>query len=193
MSQHLCIARTPRGKAAFVVAGFDRRVGEFFLRTYRGEEPTHDAMRHSSSGYHDLGDLAEALKLERLSTPDTLLAELARDEACNAGNRVVRHDFGRIPHVLLADPGSSQREHALFRAKRPFEHPTLRLAAGERVALVVTDDGKRPTPGEFADGQPFVIGDSAVTSDDFELLHLGPCDRPFCDAAFGLEELFAVA
>ena len=193
MSQHLSIARTPRGKAAFVVAGFDRRLGEFFLRTYRADEPSHDAMRHSSSGYQDLGCLAEVLTLQRITTPDTLLDELARDAACNAGNRVVRHDFGRIPHVLLADPGSSHRAHALFRAKRPFEHPTLRLAAGERVALIVTDDNKRPTPGEFAAGQSFDIGDTAVTSEDFDLLHLGPCSQSFCDAAFGLEALSVAA
>ena len=146
MSQHLCIARTPRGKAAFVVAGFDRRVGEFFLRTYRGEEPTHDAMRHSSSGYHDLGDLAEALKLERLSTPDTLLAELARDEACNAGNRVVRHDFGRIDEVF---PSASYQYVLYGMGFRPEPQPLsdAQLQAAQACFAEAARQARRFVPG----------------------------------------------
>ncbi len=193
MSQHLSIARTARGKPAFVVAGFDRRLAEFFLRAYRGEEPAHDAMHHSSSGYYDLGFLVEALKLMGLTTPDSLLEELASDEACNAGNRVVRHDFGRIPRVLLADPGSSPCEHAVFRAKRPIDGHALHLAAGERLALMLPDVDKPPTPDEFASGQPFGIGEMALKSDDFELLHVGPCDQRFCALAFGPEQHAAAA
>jgi len=189
MSQHLSIARTSRGKPAYVVAGWDRPLSEFFIRAFRGSEPNVNKMRHMSSGYSDLDSLEAALHYLQLTVPSSFMRELHIDARCNAGNRIVRHDFSLVPRVLYAEPDSSGRMHALFRARRPITHSTLVLQQHERM-VVVQDVGAPPLLTEdFRSGRPFGLGGLIVTNEDLELVLSGPCDERFCTEAFGRQAL----
>lgn len=182
MSQHHSAARTSRGKPAFVVAGWDRRLSELFVRAYHGASANVDKMHHASDGYSSIDDVHAVLHFLRLTVPQSFAQELVQDLACNAGNRIVSHDFNRGPRVLIADPDSSLRTHVLMRAKRAFIHPALTIARHERLAYTI-DDGR----------DPFGMGGLTLTPEDFELLLEGPCDQKFCQAAFGQEEQRAAA
>ncbi len=192
MSQHLSIARTSRGKPAYVVGGWDRPLSEFFIRAFHGSEPNVNKMRHMSSGYSDLDALQAALHYLQLTVPSSFFRELATDARYNAGNRIVRHDFSLVPRVLYAEPDSSGRIHALFRARHAITHSTLTLQRHER--LVVVQEGAKPLClEEFRRGRPFGLGGLIATHEDFELLLSGSCDERFCAEAFGHQEQPAAA
>ncbi len=193
MSQHLSIARTSRGRPAYVVAGWDRPLSEFFIRAFHGSEPNVNKMRHMSSGYSDLDSLEAALHYLQLTVPSSFMLELYVDARCGAGNRIVRHDFSLVPRVLYAEPDSSDRMHALFRARRPISHSMLSLQQHERMVVVQDKDQPPLLIETFRSGRPFGLGGLIVTNDDFELILSGPCDERFCAEAFGRQVLPAAA
>ena len=106
MSRHLAKS-TLDGRPVDVIAGFDRRLQQFFLDVVDEEPKDEDehvlyaSLNEPWLDWTDVQALAARLHELGLQVPGTLLSELSADAASNAGNRIVRHRDHGLPAVLL--------------------------------------------------------------------------------------------
>jgi hypothetical protein len=102
MSRHFSPARTARNKAACVIAGYDRRLGEFFLQVFCGTKPLIHKMNFSHQGFRTAQHLCDALFAQGISVVESLVQELRNDGANNVGNRIVEHSFDAPLKVIAS-------------------------------------------------------------------------------------------
>jgi len=105
VSRHLAKA-TLDGHSVEVIAGFDRRLRQFFLDVMDEAVDSEERIVYTSLhepwlDWTDLQTLALRVGQLRLELPPTLLPEVRTDAANSAGNRIVRQQAGQEPCSLL--------------------------------------------------------------------------------------------
>lgn len=109
MSRHHVHAECA-GRPVVVVAGYDRPTKELFLQVLADDGDTRAEEVVVYSSLHDpqrdwraFETLNEVVTELGLKLPPGLLDAVVRDQAVNAGNRIVVHRFDQPPELLLAD------------------------------------------------------------------------------------------
>ncbi len=102
MSQHLATA-TINGLAVEVVAGFDRRLGDYFLQVADGRHDTlYTSLQEPFLDWTDVETLRAKVAELGLLLPARLVDEVEGDGRRRAGNRIVRHLADGPPVTLMA-------------------------------------------------------------------------------------------
>ncbi len=102
MSQHLATA-TLDGRTVEIVAGFDRRLGDYFLQVL-GERHAmlYTSLREPLLDWTDIATLRAKVAELGLQLPAKLVDEVEGDGLRRAGNRIVRHLVDGPPVTLMA-------------------------------------------------------------------------------------------
>lgn len=102
MSRHLATA-TLDGLAVEVVAGFDRRLGDYFLQVAIGRDDTlFTSLQEPLLDWTDIETLRAKVAELGLQLPAQLVDEVEGDGRRRAGNRIVRHLADGPPVTLMA-------------------------------------------------------------------------------------------
>jgi len=91
MSQHLATA-TLEGHPVEIVAGFDRRLGDYFLQVIdERNDMLYTSLQEPRLDWTDIGTLRTKVAKIGLWLPAQLVDEVEGDGRRRAGNRIVRH------------------------------------------------------------------------------------------------------
>lgn len=102
MSQHLATA-TLDGRPVEIVAGFDRRLGDYFLQVIdERNDMLYTSLQEPLLDWTDIATLRVKVADLGLQLPTQLLDEVEADGLRRAGNRIVRHLSDGPPITLLA-------------------------------------------------------------------------------------------
>lgn len=102
MSQHLATA-TLDGRPVEIVAGFDRRLGDYFLQVIdERNDMLYTSLQEPLLDWTDIATLRVKVADLGLQLPTQLLDEVEADGLRRAGNRIVRHTANGPPMTLLA-------------------------------------------------------------------------------------------
>ena len=100
MSQHLATA-TLDGHPVEIVAGFDRRLGDYFLQVIdERNDMLYTSLQEPLLDWTDIATLRSKVAELGLRLPAQLVDEVERDGRRRAGNRIVRH-FAEGPSDTL--------------------------------------------------------------------------------------------
>lgn len=101
MSQHLATAQL-NGRTVEVVAGFDRRLGDYFLQVH-GKRNTvlYASLQEPQRDWTAIVTLRGKVAELGLQLPSTMLGEVESDGLRLAGNRIVRHAADGTPVTLM--------------------------------------------------------------------------------------------
>lgn len=101
MSQHLATA-TLDGRPVEIVAGFDRRLGDYFLQVHgRRNLVLYTSLEEPLLDWADIATLRDKVTALRLQLPLNLIDEVERDGLQRAGNRIVRYLPDGPPVTLM--------------------------------------------------------------------------------------------
>jgi hypothetical protein len=105
VSRHLAKSMLD-GRPVDVIAGFDRRLQQYFLdvvdeASKDDEHVVYASLQEPCLDWTDVHTLTVRLQELGLQVPQTLLSEIRADAASNAGNRIVRYQEHGRPTVLL--------------------------------------------------------------------------------------------
>jgi hypothetical protein len=101
MSQHLATA-TLDGRPVEIVAGFDRRLGDYFLQVFDEEnDMLYMSLQEPLLDWTDIATLRAKVAELSLQLPAQLIDEVESDGLQRAGNRVVRHPANGPPITLM--------------------------------------------------------------------------------------------
>ncbi|GAP34120.1 hypothetical protein ABXN37_02920 [Piscinibacter sakaiensis] len=102
MSQHLATA-TLDGHPVEIVAGFDRRLGDYFLQVVdERNDMLYTSLQEPLLDWTDIATLRVKVADLGLQLPTQLLDEVEADGLRRAGNRIVRHTANGQPMTLVA-------------------------------------------------------------------------------------------
>jgi hypothetical protein len=102
MSQHLATA-TLDGRPVEIVAGFDRRLGDYFLQVIdERNDMLYTSLQEPLLDWTDIATLRTKVAELGLRLPPQLVDEVEGDGRRRAGNRIVRHQADGPPVTLLA-------------------------------------------------------------------------------------------
>jgi hypothetical protein len=102
MSQHLATA-TLDGHPVEIVAGFDRRLGDYFLQVIdERNDMLYTSLQEPLLDWTDIATLRTKVAELGLRLPAQLVDEVRGDDRRRAGNRIVRHSTDGPPVILLA-------------------------------------------------------------------------------------------
>ncbi len=102
MSQHLATA-TLDGHPVEIVAGFDRRLGDYFLQVIdERNNMLYTSLQEPLLDWTDIATLRSKVAELGLRLPAKLVDEVEGDGRRSAGNRIVRHSKDGPPVTLLA-------------------------------------------------------------------------------------------
>ena len=102
MSQHLATA-TLDGRLVEIVAGFDRRLGDYFLQVIdERNDMLYTSLQEPLLDWTDIATLRVKVADLGLQLPTQLLDEVEADGLRRAGNRIVRHTVNGPPTTLVA-------------------------------------------------------------------------------------------
>ncbi|GIX54427.1 hypothetical protein ACU6VJ_11035 [Sphaerotilus sulfidivorans] len=102
MSQHLATA-TLDGHPVEIVAGFDRRLGDYFLQVIdERSDMLYTSLQEPLLDWTDIATLRTKVAELGLRLPAQLVDEIERDGLRRAGNRIVRHPVDGPPVTLMA-------------------------------------------------------------------------------------------
>ena len=102
MSQHLATA-TLDGHPVAIVAGFDRRLGDYFLQVIdERNDVLYTSLRDPLLDWTDIATLRTKVAALGLRLPAKLVDEVEGDGRRRAGNRVVRHTANGPLTTLVA-------------------------------------------------------------------------------------------
>jgi hypothetical protein len=102
MSQHLATA-TLDGRPVEIVAGFDRRLGDYFLQVLdERSDMLYTSLQEPLLDWTDTATLRAKVAELGLRLPAQLVDEVEADGHRSAGNRIVRHLADGRPVTLLA-------------------------------------------------------------------------------------------
>ena len=86
-----------------VVAGFDRRLGDYFLQVSdEAGSLLYTSLQDPQLDWYDIGTLLTKVRELGLVLPPSLMDAVAADGRQRAGNRIVRHHADGPPTTLLA-------------------------------------------------------------------------------------------
>jgi hypothetical protein len=110
MSQHLATA-TLDGHPVEIVAGFDRRLGDYFLQVIdERNDMLYTSLQEPLLDWTDIATLRTKVAELGLRLPAQLVDEVEGDGRRRAGNRIVRHLADGPPVTLMAaDAATSDR------------------------------------------------------------------------------------
>ncbi|NUZ07578.1 hypothetical protein [Piscinibacter koreensis] len=101
MSQHLATARL-NGRRVEVVAGFDRRLGDYFLQVVdERNDMLYTSLQEPLLDWTDISTLRGKVAELGLQLPSLVLCEVESDGLQLAGNRIVRHAADGPPVTLM--------------------------------------------------------------------------------------------
>ena len=101
MSQHLATA-TLDGRPVEIVAGFDRRLGDYFLQVLdERNDMLYTSLQEPLLDWTDIETLRAKVADLRLQLPAQLLDDVEGDGRRRAGNRIVRHLADGPPLALM--------------------------------------------------------------------------------------------
>jgi hypothetical protein len=101
MSQHLATA-TLDGRPVEIVAGFDRRLGDYFLQVIdERNDMLYTSLQEPLLDWTDIATLRGKVGELGLQLPSLMLCEVESDGLQVAGNRIVRHDADGPPVTLM--------------------------------------------------------------------------------------------
>lgn len=101
MSQHLATARL-NGRRVEVVAGFDRRLGDYFLQIHGKRNPgVYTSLQEPLRDWTVIATLRDKVAELGLQLPSLMLCEVESDGLQLVGNRIVRHDADGPPVTLV--------------------------------------------------------------------------------------------
>ena len=102
MSQHLATA-TLDGHPVEIVAGFDRRLGDYFLQVIdERNDMLYTSLQEPLLDWTDIATLRSKVADLGLRLPTQLLDEVEADGLRRAGNRIGRHTANGQPMTLVA-------------------------------------------------------------------------------------------
>jgi hypothetical protein len=102
MSQHLATA-TLDGRPVEIVAGFDRRLGDYFLQVLdERNDMLYTSLQEPLLDWTDIATLRAKVAELGFRLPAQLVDEVEADGHRSAGNRIVRHLADGQPVTLLA-------------------------------------------------------------------------------------------
>lgn len=102
MSQHLATA-TLDGHPVEIVAGFDRRLGDYFLQVIdERNDILYTSLQEPQLDWADIATLRTKVAELGLHVPAKLVDEVEGDGLRRAGNRIVRHLADGSPVTLMA-------------------------------------------------------------------------------------------
>lgn len=102
MSQHLATA-TLDGHPVEIVAGFDRRLGDYFLQVIdERNDMLYTSLQEPLLDWTDIATLRVKVADLGLLLPTQLLDEVEADGLRRAGNRIVHHTANGPPMTLVA-------------------------------------------------------------------------------------------
>ena len=102
MSQHLATA-TLDGHPVEIVAGFDRRLGDYFLQVIdERNDMLYTSLQEPLLDWTDIATLRTKVAELGLRLPAQLVDEVEGDGRRRAGNRIVRHVADGPPITLVA-------------------------------------------------------------------------------------------
>ena len=102
MSQHLATA-TLDGHPVEIVAGFDRRLGDYFLQIIdERNDMLYTSLQEPLLDWTDIATLRVKVADLGLQLPTQLLDEVEADGLRRAGNRIVRHTANGPRMTLVA-------------------------------------------------------------------------------------------
>lgn len=102
MSQHLAMA-TLDGRLVEIVAGFDRRLGDYFLQIIdERNDMLYTSLQEPRLDWTDIATLRAKVAELGLRLPAQLVDEVDGDGRRRAGNHIVRHLADGPPVTLLA-------------------------------------------------------------------------------------------
>lgn len=102
MSRHLAAA-TLAGQPVEVVAGFDRRLGDYFLQVAGPDDDMlYTSLQEPWLDWTDIGTLRAKLDELGLTLSGRVVDEVEADGLHRVGNRIVRHHGDGPPVTLLA-------------------------------------------------------------------------------------------
>jgi len=102
MSQHLATA-TLDGHPVEIVAGFDRRLGDYFLQVFdERNDMLYTSLQEPLLDWTDIATLRAKVAELGLRLPAQLVDEVEGDGRRHAGNCIVRHLADGPPVTLLA-------------------------------------------------------------------------------------------
>jgi hypothetical protein len=101
VSQHLATAQL-NGRTVEVVAGFDRRLRDYFLQVH-GKRNTvlYASLQEPQRDWTAIATLRGKVAELGLQLPSTMLGEVESDGLRLAGNRIVRHAADGTPVTLM--------------------------------------------------------------------------------------------
>tara|TARA_B100001105_G_scaffold99112_1_gene79202 strand:+ start:451 stop:762 length:312 start_codon:yes stop_codon:yes gene_type:complete len=101
VSQHLATVQL-NGRTVEVLAGFDRRLGDYFLQVH-GKRNTviYTSLREPLLDWTAIATLRGKVAELGLQLPSTILGEVESDGLRLAGNRIVRHAADGTPVTLM--------------------------------------------------------------------------------------------
>jgi hypothetical protein len=101
MSQHLATA-TLDGRPVEIVAGFDRRLGDYFLQVLdERNDMLYTSLQEPLLDWTDIATLRAKVADLGLRLPSLMLCAVESDGLRLAGNRIVRHDADGPPVTLM--------------------------------------------------------------------------------------------
>ena len=101
MSQHLATA-TLDGHPVEIVAGFDRRLGDYFLQVIdESNDMIYTSLQEPQRDWNAIGTLRGKVAELGLQLPSLMLCEVESDGLQLAGNRVVRYAADGPPVTLM--------------------------------------------------------------------------------------------
>lgn len=102
MSQHLATA-TLDGHPVEIVAGFDRRLGDYFLQVIdERNDMLYTSLQEPLLDWTDIATLRTKVGDLGLRLPAQVVDEVEGDGRRRAGNRIVRHSTDGPPVTLMA-------------------------------------------------------------------------------------------
>lgn len=102
MSQHLATA-TLDGRPVEIVAGFDRRLGDYFLQVVdERNDMLYTSLQEPLLDWTEIATLRVKVADLGLQLPTQLLDEVGADGLRRAGNRIVRHTANGQLMTLVA-------------------------------------------------------------------------------------------
>lgn len=102
MSRHLATA-TLDGRTVEVVAGFDRRLGDYFLQIVdEQDDMLYTSLQEPGLDWTDIATLRAKVVGLGLQLTEQLVEEVEGDGLGRAGNRIVRHPAEEPPVTPLA-------------------------------------------------------------------------------------------
>lgn len=101
MSQHLATA-TLDGHPVEIVAGFDRRLGDYFLQVIdERNDMLYTSLQEPLLDWTAIATLRGKVAELGLQLPCLMLCEVESDGLLLAGNRIVRHEAAGPPVTLM--------------------------------------------------------------------------------------------